>query len=122
SAPSYIIGEADQVVAIIADPRTFTAFKAGIVNPDYPYLRFTAPLKRGQRQTMLMHCIFSADAGKGLWEVWIDGAQICSYKGPTQYPGSAGTYYNIGLYRREPIGDPSLKWQVAPNNGVSYPP
>ena len=56
-------------------------------------------IRPGRWHDMVCHVRYSA-ADDGTIEVWMDGARVVSYAGPTASPRGADRFYNkIGLYR-----------------------
>lgn len=85
-----------------SNPRlAFRATGGSVTSPQqYVFTMRRNSLKRGWWYDLLVHFVWSPDAGIGLAELWLDGELLVSRRLPTLYrlPSGAASYNYFGLY------------------------
>jgi hypothetical protein len=117
SAPFYLGATGTHWRAYLLDANP-NGGNFGGLRPDATWLR---PMSRWQWTDFVIHALWSTDPAKGYIEIFVDGAPwVPRFKAATLYP-STFVYPQIGIYRRDFIGDPNLRWQAPARTGVTYP-
>jgi hypothetical protein len=77
-------------------------------------------LKKGVWIDFVAHAIWSGDATKGKFELWLDGQKVVDYAGGTEYVAQKnGTYFKIGIYH--PLWKPHYPTKQAEDTGITRP-
>jgi hypothetical protein len=82
------------------DTRTSTE-KPIRTNPHMHYIwKSSAPVVRGAWHSLVSRTVFDwHTAGKGAIDMWLDGEQVVSYRGPVGFNTARPPYFKFGIYR-----------------------
>ncbi|MGH9345515.1 MAG: polysaccharide lyase [Terriglobia bacterium] len=94
---------------------------AGSKGPGFGQKKFDiGKLKKGVWTNFVAHAIWSGDATKGKFELWLNGRKVIDYSGGTEYAGQRhGPYFKIGIYH--PLWKPHYPTKQAEDTGITRP-